>query len=32
VLNPSVKNLSRIAAELNVHIAVLFGCNGRCMK
>ena len=30
VLNPSVRNLARIAAELEVNPAVLFGCSGNC--
>jgi len=32
VLNPSTRNVARIAAELGVHVAVLFGCAGRCVK
>jgi len=32
VLNPSVRNLARIAVELDVNIAVLFGCSGRCSR
>ncbi len=32
VLNPSVKNLVRIATELDVSVAILFGCSGRCVK
>lgn len=32
VLNPSVRNLARIAYELDVSTAVLFGCSGRCFK
>ena len=30
VLNPSIKNITRIAVELDVPISVLFGCSGRC--
>ena len=32
VLNPSVRNLARIASELNVNVAVLFGCTGKCTR
>ena len=32
VLNPSVKNLSKIANGLDVHISVLFGCSGKCNR
>lgn len=30
ILNPSIKNITRIAIELDVPVSVLFGCSGRC--
>jgi transcriptional regulator with XRE-family HTH domain len=32
VLNPSIRNIARIAAKLDVGVAVLFGCSGKCLK
>ena len=32
VLNPSIKNIARIAAELDVGVAILLGCTGKCIK
>ncbi len=30
ILNPSIKNITRIAIELDVPVSVLLGCSGRC--
>jgi transcriptional regulator with XRE-family HTH domain len=32
VLNPSTRNLSKIAQGLDVSVAVLFGCKGKCVR
>lgn len=32
ILNPSARNIARIANQLEVPVASLFGCSGRCIK